>query len=95
MYDGTAKLNDGVYRLNDGAKRLDEGAAELRDGMIRLDEEGVQKISSLLGDNAADVLNRIKAVKKAGEGYRSFTGALEDEEDSVRFIYKTGAISAE
>ncbi|MBR6256047.1 MAG: hypothetical protein IKR23_01610 [Lachnospiraceae bacterium] len=95
LYDGTAKLNDGVYRLNDGAKRLDEGAAELRDGMIRLDEEGVQKISSLLGDNAADVLNRIKAVKKAGEGYRSFTGALEDEEDSVRFIYKTGAISAE
>ena len=95
LYDGAIRLNDGVYRLNDGVKRLDEGVAELRDGMILLDEEGIQKISSLLGDNAADVLNRFKAVKKAGEEYKSFTGALEDDEDSVRFIYKTGAVSAE
>ncbi|MCR5250965.1 MAG: hypothetical protein K6E50_10205 [Lachnospiraceae bacterium] len=96
LYDGSVTLDDGIGKLNAGMASLDEGVAELRDGMIRLDEEGIQEITKLLGDNAAEVLNRFKAVKEAGKNYTSFSGALDDEEDadnSVRFIYKTGAVS--
>lgn len=94
LYEGAGKLDDGAGRLGEGAAKLDEGAAALRDGMIRLDEEGIQKVTELLGDDAADVLNRFKAVRKAGENYTSFTGALDEEGEanSVRFIYKTGAV---
>ncbi|MCR5120648.1 MAG: hypothetical protein K6B44_13625 [Lachnospiraceae bacterium] len=94
LYEGAGKLDDGAGRLNDGAAKLDEGAAKLRDGMIKLDEEGIQKVTELLGDDATDVLNRFKAIRKAGETYTSFTGAIDEEGDSnsVRFIYKTGAV---
>ncbi len=62
--------------------------------MIKLDEEGIQKVTELLGDDATDVLNRFKAIRKAGESYTSFTGAIDEDGDSnsVRFIYKTGAV---
>ena len=94
LNDGATKLDDGALKLNDGAAALDDGAARLRDGMIKLDEEGIQKVTELLGDDATDVLNRFKAIRKAGESYTSFTGAVdgEGESNSVRFIYKTGAV---
>ncbi|MCR4585999.1 MAG: hypothetical protein K5686_09780 [Lachnospiraceae bacterium] len=94
LYEGAGKLDDGAGRLTEGAAKLDEGAAALRDGMIRLDEEGIQKVTELLGDDATEILNRFKAVRKAGENYTSFTGALDEDGDanSVRFVYKTGAV---
>ena len=94
LNEGAGRLDEGALKLSDGAARLDDGAAKLRDGMIKLDEEGIQKVTELLGDDAADVLNRFKAVRMAGANYNSFTGALDDEgsSNSVRFIYKTGAV---
>ncbi len=95
LKDGAGRLDTGAGQLKDGASKLNEGAAELRDGLVKLDEEGVQKISRLLGENAADTINRIKAIRRAGEEYTSFTGAYNDglENNSVRFIYKTDSVA--
>lgn len=92
--DGAGQLYSGAGRLNDGVVSLDNGAKELMDGMIRFDEEGISRISELLGDDAADTINRIKAIRRAGEAYTSFTGAYADDDsnNSVRFIFKTGSV---
>ncbi|MBR1853577.1 MAG: hypothetical protein IJ794_10645 [Lachnospiraceae bacterium] len=96
LLDGVKELNDGAIELDDGAGKLDDGARELMEGAIELDEEGIQKIVELLDDDTTDVINRFKAVRKAGEEYKSFMGALpengEDELNSVRFLYKTAAV---
>ena len=92
--DGVGQLYTGVGKLNDGAVTLDNGAKELMDGMVRFDEEGISRISQLLGDDAADTINRIKAIRRAGEAYTSFTGAYADDDssNSVRFIFRTGSV---
>ncbi len=93
--DGVGRLYSGAGKLNDGAATLDDGAKELMNGMVKFDEEGISKISQLLGDDAADTINRIKAIRRAGENYTSFTGAYDEGDDcdnSVRFIFKTGSV---
>lgn len=94
LQDGTAELDDGAAKLQDGATELDEGALELKDGMIRFDEEGIRKLTELFGDDVERVIDRIDALKDAGDRYHTFSGVQEGTEGSVKFIYKTDGIKA-
>ena len=100
LLDGITKLSQGASDLSTGAKdladgtgKLDDGAGELLDGLMTLNEEGIEKLTQLFGDNVEDVVDRIKAVKEAGERYTSFTGSVDPNNDNtVKFIYKTEAV---
>lgn len=94
LQDGTAELDEGAAKLQDGATELDEGALELKDGMIRFDEEGIRKLTELFGDDVERVIDRIDALKDAGDRYHTFSGVQEGTEGSVKFIYKTDGIKA-
>ena len=63
--------------------------------MQEFDEEGIQKISDLAGDDLQTVINHFKAVKKADKNYSSFSGKQKDSKGSVRFIWETEAIETE
>ena len=95
LQDGAAELDDGAAKLQDGAAELDDGALELKDGMIRFDEEGIRKLTELFGDDVQKVIDRIDALKDAGDRYNTFSGLQEGTEGSVKFIYKTDGIKAE
>lgn len=95
LKDGAAELDDGAAQLQDGATELDDGALELKDGMIRFDEEGIRKLTDLFGDDVEKVIDRIDALKDAGDRYNTFSGLQEGTEGSVKFIYKTDGIKAE
>jgi hypothetical protein len=71
--------------------------------MLKLDNEGIKKLTELFGDNVTEVVDRINAVAQAGKDYSTFTeamdgqgsdGSADDTVNDVRFIYKTGAITS-
>ena len=75
-----------------GVEQLDSGAAELNSGMIQFNEEGIEKLGDLAGDDLANVLNHFKAVKEAEKTYTNYGGIREGASGSVKFIVETAEI---
>ena len=87
---GTKTLYDGVNTLNTGAGQLNDGAGQLNDGLNQFNEEGISKLTGALDQ---DQLHGLKTVLDEMtdrlNDYTSFTGAPDDAESSVKFVYKT------
>ncbi len=93
LEEGTGKLNDGAGALGDGVNQLNEGAIQLHDGMVQFNEEGISKIEQLLGTDAKDALDTVKAITDLGKDYQSFAGKDAATNGSVKFIYKTEGVN--
>ena len=105
--NGVGQLSDGIAALRTGSGQLagsgdslvqgcaalTEGLQALQKGMITFDEEGIQKIADLAGDDLQNVLTKIRALKEADGAYQSFSGLKEGQSGSVRFIIETDEIS--
>lgn len=92
LKEGTSALADGSTSLSDGISKLMEGAAALRDGITAFDEEGIKKLEDLSEGDLADLMERLKAVKKLAQEYNTFSGIKEGTPGSVRFIFRTESI---
>ncbi len=92
LKNGVLTLKDGVPALVDGVSRLREGSMQLSDGLKQFSDEGISKITSLLKDNVGDLGERIKAIIKVSQNYRSYSGLTEGMDGEVKFIYKTDEI---
>lgn len=92
LKDGTGKLSAAGGQLTDGISKLTDGAGTLDDGMNEFNEEGIQKLSDLAGDDLENVINHLKAVKKADKNYTSYAGIKEKSNGSVKFIIETAPI---
>ena len=57
---GTSQLSSVGTQLNTGAGTLAQGASLLEAGMKTFDEEGIEKLGDLAGDDLANVLNHFK-----------------------------------
>lgn len=105
--NGVGQLSDGIAALRTGSGQLagsgdslvqgcaalTEGLQALQKGIITFDEEGVQKIAELAGDDLQNVLTQIRALKEADGIYQSFSGLKDRQSGSVRFIIETDEIS--
>ena len=93
---GAWTLYDGLTALGDGANLLEDGSRTLCNGMRQFDEEGIQELaavfSSMDNGNLVEFSERLNAVMDAGESYRTFSGAPEGVDSSVKFIIRTEAI---
>ena len=56
------------------------------------DEEGIQKIADLTGDDLTALMDRLDAVTEADKDYTVFDGWEKDTNGSVKFIIETAAI---
>ncbi len=92
LSDGTGQLSEGAVQLNDGVIELADGAITLKDGMLQFNEEGIKKITDLLGTDASDVTETLKKVVELGKNYQSFAGKADETEGTVTFVYKTAGI---
>ena len=92
LKSGTSQLADGGKKLKEGTTKLADGSTELADGMEEFDEEGIQKISDLAGDNLTALMDRLDAVTEADKDYTAFDGWKKDADGSVKFIIETAAI---
>ncbi|WP_026521135.1 hypothetical protein [Butyrivibrio sp. VCB2001] len=101
LLKGAGDLNDGAKELNDGAKQLDDGVVTLEDGMqqlldgvIKLDEEGIKRLYEAFDGDLSDFADRMSAIQEAGSNYNSFGGSSEEENSSVKFIFKTDSVKS-
>lgn len=92
LYNGCGDLYDGADSLSRGAHELSDGLATLRDGLYRLDEEGIGRLTGLIGDEVQPILDRVSAIHDAGAAYTNYSGTSDEMESSVKFIYKTDAL---
>jgi putative membrane protein len=101
LLKGAGDLNDGAKELNDGAKQLDDGVVTLEDGMqqlldgvVKLDEEGIKRLYEAFDGDLSDFADRMSAIQEAGKSYSSFGGSSEEENSSVKFIFKTDSVKS-
>ncbi|MDE7310263.1 MAG: hypothetical protein K2N87_01340 [Eubacterium sp.] len=95
LKDGVAKLSDGAGQITDGVGKLDSGAHELSDGLKEFDKKAVKKIADAYHGDVKELTDRIQAIMRAGEEYRTFGGAAEDMDATTKFIIRTDSIKAE
>lgn len=94
LKEGANELADGTVQLESGAKQLADGAKQLKDGMNQFDEEGIQELVSLYEDDVKGLMDRFEAVQDAGKSYQTFTRLAKGSSGNVKFIFKSGEISA-
>lgn len=91
LSDGMNTLTENIPSFTDGVQQLLDGANELKDGLNTFDEEGVSKLVSLVEDDLADTLDRVKAALNAANAYTTYTSLGENMTGRVRFVWRTDA----
>lgn len=99
LYAGMEKVVEGGTTLcTAGGELYDafgealDGVRELRDGVRDFKEDGIDELTRLGGSDFRNVINRLRAVKEADDGYDNFTGLAEGKTGTVRFIVETEEI---
>lgn len=92
LKNGVAKLSDGAGQISEGVGKLDLGAHELRDGLTEFDKKAVKKIVDAYHGDVKELTERIREIVRAGEDYRTFSGAPEDMEATTKFIIRTDSV---
>jgi putative membrane protein len=68
---------------------------EFADGVAKFDEEGIQSLAELAGPEYLEVIRRVRAARDAEHRYDNFSGILDGQKGSVRFMIETEEISAQ
>lgn len=89
------KLTCGVSQLDSASGRLSGGSQALAEGMSEFNEEGIEKLNSVYEEDFKVLLERLKAVCRAGREYQSFSGLHDSMEGEVKFIIETEAVEKE
>lgn len=89
LYSGVKTLKNGTSSLKTGVVTLDDGAATLESGMEQFYEEGIKKIGDVLGKDLPAVVDSLKGLTNAGADYKTYSGALDDDNNTCKFIFKT------
>lgn len=102
LYGGSVALGSGAAALvsaggamGQAVGVLSEGMLTLKDGFAEFDEEGIQKLTDLAGEDLHDFMIRMKALKQADEDYDNFSGIRKGQTGSVRFIVETKAVDSD
>lgn len=81
--------------LDSAFGQLVSGLGEFADGVSEFDEEGIQSLAELAGPEYLDVIRGLRAVQDAELSYNNYSGILDGQEGSVRFIIETEEIKNE
>ena len=98
LFAGVKKLVSSTGQVSNGIDKLADGAVDLYDGMKKFQNEGTDKLSEAVNgllDGSDDLQDNAKAVGKAADQYRSFSGISDKMEGKVKFIMTTQEIKVE
>ena len=85
-------LNSANKQLLEGANTISDGAKTLAEGMSEFDEEGINKIVSLVNGDVKDLQVRVEKLQDLANEYNSFAGIEEENEGTTKFIFLIDAI---
>lgn len=88
---GTA---EGAQKVDDVLDEMKDAVGQFRDGIDSFRDNGSGDLKKLArdADKMRDIMDTLKAMRRAGLGYKSFTGLPEGKTGSVSFLYETGEI---
>ncbi len=94
LYDGAKELDKAAGEIRDGLDELKDGTTELRDGVKEFDEEGIQELTKIAGEELRTVLTDLKSLRGNAAGYQAFSARElpAGTKGSVRFIIETAEI---
>lgn len=95
LVSGIDQIKDGSSQLASGTQEAHNGSITLSDGLKTFQQEAVQKIVDLYNDDITDLVDRTKALVKAGKAYDNFSGKAEGAPGKVKFIYESASITSE
>ena len=85
--EGGTKLKDAMQEMRKGVEKFRNGISDFRDN-----GSGDLKKLSRDADKLQEIMDTLKAMKRAGEDYTSFSGLAEGQKGSVSFLYETEEI---
>lgn len=88
-------LKDALNQLTTGTDTLENGANELQNGMRKFDEEGIQKIYSIVNNNVRDLQFRVEKLRELSNEYNTFTNIDENAKGNVKFIMMIDSLKKE
>ena len=88
---GTA---EGAEQLKGALDKMQEAVTQFRNGINSFRDNGSGELKKLArdADKMRTIMDTLKAMRRAGLGYTSFTGLPEGKTGSVSFLYETGEI---
>lgn len=86
---GMKELKDKTPELVAGVKLLQSGVNELNEGMKKFVDEGINKITAVVGEGTEDELATVKAVIMAAQQYDSVSGTADGQASDVKFVIKS------
>lgn len=95
LYGGITTMQESAPTLIDGVTRLRDGALALNDGLEEFNGQGVQKLVDAFSGDLGDLADRAEALHGLSGSYKSFSGISPDMDGQVKFIWRTGAITAQ
>ena len=92
LKEAAGQLPQAGEALTGGYEAILEGVREFADGLSEFDEEGIQELSGLAGDDLADLAARLRTLQLADAAYTNYSGLPDGVEGSVRFLIETEEI---
>lgn len=92
LKSGSSKLAASGGSLVEGIDQLIDGTGKLKDGLEKLGDQGIDKLTKLLGTDLQKLVKELRALKAADMDYQSFAGCMEGQESSVSFFIETEEI---
>ena len=97
--EGSSQLSEAMEKTAEAGGTLGSAFDELTGGLqgfadaiSEFDEEGIQSLADLAGPDYLAVIRGLKAVREADLSYNNYSGILDGQEGSVRFIIETEEI---
>lgn len=101
LYSGMKELYNGILTLKNGTPALVSGVTELKNGSMKLsnglnefNNQGVEKLTSVINTDIKDLVTRFKATVDVSKNYKSFSGISDEMDGQVKFIYRTDSIKS-
>ena len=77
---------ESLKTLYNGISTLDSGINELSAGISKYNEEGITKITNIIGGDVKTTTNKVKSIVKLGENYKSVNSKSLNSSDETRMI---------
>lgn len=97
--EGSSQLNAAMEQVVSAGEQLSgaygqlvSGLEAFADGISEFDEEGIGALADLAGDDYKNVVSGIRALREAELSYDNYSGILDGQEGSVRFLIETDEI---
>ena len=80
-------IDNNVDKLTNGVSMLNDGANLLADGLQMYNEQGIKKISGLVNGNIKTIVNKIDALIKLSNEYKTFDEINENDSGKSKIIF--------